>query len=264
MRRLGLPLVIGLALLVVGQACSGSSGQASPQTRLELARKAFLAGDYARAEEGYQQYLQAVKTGPGRVEAWLRLIDIARLIWGNPASAATLLDAAMLEVAPEDPAMSDLLAAAVDVALQTGNGVKALGYLDLLAARKDLSSSRRVWLALNREKAFTLRHDLPGARQVLDACRQADTPAAVTAPCSLRLAALLSDSGQAEPAQAIWRALMEDGTIDAKYRAQAGFFLAEAAEARHDKDAARRFYEAIKDTYPNPLVVKRKLEYLEK
>lgn len=264
MRRFGPLFLVGLVLLLLGQACTGGPEQDEATRKLVRARQAWLTGDYAKAEAGYQRYLQDVKNGPGRLEAWQRLTDIALIVWGNPAAAAPLLDAAMLEIGPDDPALTELLVAAVDVALRTDNTAKALDLLQALAARQDLSPSRRVWVALHREQALTMRHDLPGAKQTLEACRQADLPAATTAPCSLRLATVLSESGQQERACAIWQSVFQDTTVNTTLRAQAGFALAETAEARRDKKTARQLYEAIKDWYPNPVVIHHKLDYLDK
>ena len=99
-----------------------------------------------------------------------------------------------------------------------------------------------------------LGHDLPAARQSLEGCRQMDLPPATTAPCSLRLAGLLATSGQPEQAAVIWQSVLQDETVAPKWRAQAGFALAEAAEAHRDKNTARQLYETIKDWYPNPMV----------
>jgi len=259
------PLVlVGLALLFLGQACTSEPPQEKAARQLERARQAWLAGNYTQAEADYQHYLQTFAQGAGRVEAWRRLIDISLIVWGNPAAAVPLLDAARLEVDPDDPALVDLLVTTVDVALQMENTAKALDVLQTLGARTDLSPDQRIWVALHREQAYAKRHDLPAARQSLEGCRQMDLPPATTAPCSLRLAGLLATSGQPEQAAVIWQSVLQDETVAPKWRAQAGFALAEAAEAHRDKNTARQLYETIKDWYPNPMVIQRKLDYLAK
>ena len=257
-------VLVGLALLFLGQACTSEPPQEKAARQLERARQAWLAGNYAQAETDYQHYLQTFAQGAGRVEAWRRLIDIALIVWGNPAAAVPLLDAARLEVGPDDPALVDLLVMTVDVALQMENTAKALDVLQELGARKNLSPDQRIWVALHREQAYAKRLDLPAARQSLEACREMDLPATATAPCSLRLASLLATSGRQDQASVIWQSVLQDGTVAPKWRAQAGFALAEAAEARRDKDTARRLYKTIKDWYPNPMVIQRKLDFLAK
>ena len=62
--------------------------------------------------------------------------------------------------------------------------------------------------------------------------------------------------------RSIWKAVYENGTIDASFRATAGFALGEEAETRHDRNAAQTWYAAVREIYPNPAVIEKKLEYL--
>ena len=255
--------LVCLALLCLSPACGPGPEPDPAQLALDRARQAWLAGDYALAEQRYQCYLQDVKTGPDRLEAWKRLADIALDVWNNPANGLTLLEAAMLEAGPDSPEQPSLLRRAVEAALSANNPAKALELLDVLDWRP-LAAEDRVFVPLRREQAMRRRHDLAGAIAVLEACRRADLPTSATAPCAARLAALHTELGRPESAVPVWQALLDDGTIDATIRAQAGFALAEAAEARNDKATARALYERIRDWHPNPKVVQRKLEYIGK
>ncbi len=265
MRGLGpLPNVLGLAglvLVLAVQACQGPGADAA-SAALSTARRAYLAGEYLRAEAAYQHYLQAFPHGPDRLEAWQRLADIELDARENPAQAATLLEAALLEFGVDPKAGPDLLARAAQMRLTLSDPDKASAHLQALLALPHLSDQRRAEASLQLARARSLARDPEGALAVLAACAAGRLPPDLAGGCGLRRGELLLRLGRLDEGQAVLTVLYDNPALEANLRAQAGFALAQAAEARNDKPAARALYEAIKDSYPNPMAVQKNLDYL--
>jgi len=262
MRQTVVGCILLLAALVVGQGCSPDAADDPAAARLAAARTAWLAGDYARAETAYQGYLKDFPQASGRLEAWRRLADIARNVRGNPGEAAGILEAALLEFYKNDTVKDDLAAAAAETWLQAHEPARAVEHLRGLVAETRLPPERRVRASLQLARALRRLHEPQAAMAVLRQCRASGLSPAAVAPCSLRLAGLLLETNTPDEARALWRAVYEDGTVDAALRASAGFSLGEEAEARHDRTAARTWYEAVRKIYPNPAVIAKKLDYL--
>lgn len=256
--------VLTLAVLTCGQGCESKPDVAPVTTLLEAARTAWLAGDYPQAEAAYQRYLKEAMQTPERLEAWQRLADIAGTVWGNPGNAAAILEAALLEYGQEPAIMADLTASAASAWLLAKQPAKAAEHLRILLSMESLGPAMRVQASLELAQALVMLHDLSGAVGALRSCRQGQLAASVTAPCSLRLAGLYVDLNNPDAARAIWLDVYHDGMINAQLRGEAGFALGELAEARHDKEEARAFYTSVKDWYPNPQVIVKKLQFLDK
>ncbi len=254
----------GLFLLLVGQAACGRDGRALEETRIDIARRAFLNGEYLRAEGVYERYLETQPDGPYRLEAWVRLADISQYARETPARTATVLEAALLEFG-ENPATGPALRLrAARQRQQLGEYDKAAAHYKQLLAIPGLPPERVADIHIEFAEALMQAHDPMRAVGTLRTCG-ADLPAGDPhARCSLALAKVylrLERPVQAEP---LLRALYLHQDVPEDIRAQAGFALATWLEAGQDKEQARTIYESLRRTYPNPLVIEEKLRYLQK
>jgi tetratricopeptide (TPR) repeat protein len=265
MRRLAVGKLAGLALvgLLLVQGCGSRPESDTAGQVLAEARQAWLAGDFPQAEADYQRYLQAFPQGADRLEAWKRLADIAYAVRGQAAAALTLLEAGLLEKGIDEARFFELAGLAVETAMASRQYAKAAALARELLARDGAPSALVVQATVALEQALDAQGDGRGAREALEQCRTRLGDDIASAPCSLRLGLLLSGQ-ESKEAQAIFQGLYDNGAVEARIRAQAGFALGEAAEARQDKATARTWYEAVKNSYPNPMVIAKKLELLGK
>ena len=262
MRLIAFWWFFALAVLVCGQGCSRNESRDAALAVMEKARTAWLASDYARAEEQYQQYLQQFQHGADRLEAWQRLADIDQNVKGEPALAASVLESALLEFEAKPAVHDDLAAAAATAWLQAGEPERASIHLRNFLDRKALPIDKRVHFSLQLTRALTKLNKLTDAVAVLEQCRQADPDPAATAPCTLGAAAVRRDMHELDVARSLWKQLFENTALDTSIRAAAGFALGEEAEARHARKEAVAWYTALRDIYPNPAVIDKKLDYL--
>jgi len=254
--------ITGLALLLLGQACSRQT-EVDPQTGvLDTARRAFLDGRYPAAEETYQYYLQAFPKGRFRLEAWQRLADISQDVRDSPARAAGLLKAALLEFGNDPEAAPELLGRAAELRQNLKEYDKATSHYRELIAFPGISLPRLAMGCQQLGQVRVLAHDPAGALAVYESCRQSLPSGDARARLDLARAALLLRLDRGPEAEAFLREVYEKKETSPAVRAEAGFSLAQQYEARNDKAKARALYEAIRDTFPNPLVIDQRLRYL--
>ncbi len=260
---IGLLAAWGLVLLLLCQAACRQDASDADSVGLDTARTAFLHGEYLRAEELYQHYLQTRPIGPYRGEAWQRLADINQYVRNAPEKTATLLETALLEFAGNEPLSREfhLRIARVRQELRDFDGA-ARHYRQLLRAASQYPD---FFCAVSQEfsQARLKAHDPAEALALLRTCLDTVTREPYRARCALSLARLLLRQDKASEAEPLLHSLYENQALDASSRAQAGFLLATLLENRRDTAAAKTIYDTILGDYPNPLAIKIKLRHLQ-
>lgn len=254
----------GLAGLLLGQASCGPPPPGPEAGVLEAGRRAFLAGDYRRAEEAYQYYLQAFPHGEERLEAWLRLADISQDVLESPRQAVALLEAALLEYGRDPEAAPGLLARAGALRQRLLEYEQATDRYRSLLALPGLAPDELVRACRALAQVRVLAKDVAGALETLRSCRTGLSPGDDLARLDLARADLFLRLDQGTPAEALFREIAADTGVSPAVRAEAGFLLGQRYEAGGEKDKALAVYENIRDTFPNPLVVDQRLGYLRR
>jgi tetratricopeptide (TPR) repeat protein len=241
--------------------CQGSAADPEADV-LETARKAFLAGQYLKAEDTYQYYLEMFPQGHFRLEAWQRLADVCQDGRDAPADAATLLEAALLEFGADPSTASDLLLRAAQLRQRSKQTDLAAKHYQALLELPDIPSSRRFNAFLQLAQLLMTVNDFSAAQILLEKCVHGGLSSEDSASCAFLQAELLIRLDKTREAEPILREVFANPENPPALRAQAGFSLGQLYEARMDKDAANSLYTQVLPIHPNPLVVKKRLEYL--
>jgi tetratricopeptide (TPR) repeat protein len=249
--------------MLVTQAACGKTPADGEAVQIDTARSAFVSGEYLLAEDLYQRYLESYAHGKFRTEAWERLADISQYARNAPAKTATLLDAALLEFGQDATLRQALRLRVARIRLSLRQYDKAAAQYRFLL--DDKTASADFFCAVSQEFAEGLlkAHDPQAALDVLRHCQGSLPDGEQQARCTLSLALLLVRLQRQAEAEPILSALYAATAIDATSRARAGFALASLLETRHETAAAKALYEKLRETYPNHLVIERKLRYLQ-
>jgi len=254
----------GLVLLLLGQACCQATPADPEADVLETARQAFLSGQYIRAEDTYQYYLQMYPNGRFRLEAWQRLTDISQDGHDAPGEAATLLEAALLEFGSDPDIAPDLLSRSAQLRVRRKEYDVAVASYQAILSFPGISDKKRLDAYLQLAHVRMLTGDIPAALAVLQTCRQSDLPVTESVVCAYTQAETLIGLDKGREAEPILQEIFSDAKNSATLRGQAGFSLGLMYEAKKDKAAAKTCYENVLSLHPNPLVVKKRLEFLSK
>lgn len=263
-RRLNrLFLCAGLACLLTVQAGCGGPEPDIAGRQLETARAAFLDGRFLEAEAAYQAYLQAYPLGDDRLEAWQRLIDINQDVRNAVGQAATLAETALLEFGDDPAATAALAAQAARLRFDRRQYAKAAALCQLVLDSPAAPDAPLLECALLTARSDLARHDEARALTRYAACREGRLPASDKARCALAQAELLGVLGREAEAEHLLLDIFQAAGIDPALRAQAGFALGQLYEARNDPIRARAVYRATRPLHPNPMVVDKRLGYLQ-
>lgn len=263
-----------LLLLTLAAACgSEKKERAQAIAHLVEARMQYIKGDYADAEKKYEQYLRLAPDGEFSWEAWNRRVYIWLTVHRNSAQAAELLKEMAVEFSDAPQRLPQIL-------LQLANAYETAGELagalDAWRAYLDLDGLD----ALNATSAYhhmaRLEQERRGydhALQALDKCMAVATQAQQGPQAgAARARLLLCRYEQArtrllqqryDDAQVLLDALLKEPDFDPELNATAGYVLAEIYRNQNNPDKAMTLLKAIQDSYPNPAVVKSRLDKIE-
>lgn len=250
----------GLSLLA---ACQEPKDATTPVSVINEARQAWLDNDFSTAESCYQQYLQHYPEGSDRVEAWKRLADIAYAVRGQAGPAVALLETALLEKKLTAIGFLELSSMAMETAMRARQYDKAIFFAQNVLERTDLPPVVLPPVYLQLHKNYLSLDDLPDARETLRQCRTRLADDVLAAPCTYHLGLLLLKDDKPD-GTTLLLSVYTNPAVPPSLRAEAGFALGEAAEAEHENAKARYWYQAVKESFPNPKVILKKLELLKK
>lgn len=250
--------------MLLGQACCQPIPTDPEAEVLETARQAFLSGQFIKAEDTYQYYLQMYPSGRFRLEAWQRLADISQDGREATREAAMLLDAALLEFGADPDIAPDLLSRLAQLRLRRKEYDLASATYRNILEFPGISDKKRLDAYLQLAHVRRLTNDIPAALSVLNSCRQSGLSASETAYCAYMQAEILVGLDKGQEAESILQEIFSSTQNAAALRGQAGFSLGLIAEAKKEKALAKERYESVLSLHPNPLVVKKRLEFLGK
>ena len=252
----------GLSLLLLGQAgCREKGGDETAS--VVAARSAFIDGEYLRAEESYEKYLQANPKGKYRLEAWERLADISQYVRNAPAKTAKLLESSLLEYGGDPETASRLLLRAARMRTALKEYDKAGSLYGKLLDNHALPQVQRVDIVLEYAHSRLEAHDDAGALALLR--QTAATPLApeLKAKVTLELALLQLRLRLLPQAQTLLREVYETDAYPQALRARAGFALASLLQEKRETAAAAQILESLRPLYPNPQAIEQQLKALQ-
>lgn len=257
MRRAWVGILVCASLLV--GACRSPVDEGDD---LQAARTAMAEGQWSRAERLLGRYLREERDPEQRWQAWLALLTVLQTS-GDMRTHLDYLDAMLEEFADDDAKSSDILLRIgrlnerlrrYDRAADTWNA-----YLNVPGLRPEdsLEGYRHLGAML-----FHLRR-FDAAEEALQQCLALPLPDEAKSMCTYDLADQYLARGSWNEAADLARQIVDDAP-QGELRALAGFVLADALEQLGKTDEAREQFEAIRDIYPNPGVIEKRLASLKK
>lgn len=253
----------GLIVFCLLQAACHGPVRSPEDALLDAARQAFLDGRYGDAEHDYQTYLERFPKGTARLEAWQRLADISQDIRISPQKAALLLETAALENAGSSPIQATLSLRAARLRAEVKDYARATNLLTNVTNLSGLDAAMLAKACRQLARTRVQAGDTVGGLAAYALCRDKVSDVGQRSLCDLARARLLMQLDQVQAAEPILHEIFVDKHLPASVRGEAGFALGQLAEAGHDREAARTYYEQVRDMYPNPLAVAHKLNYLK-
>lgn len=251
---------------------------------IEKARHEYVSGYYSQARDIYESYLKNYPQGEYRIEAWNKLIDIAVIMNNNLDKGIELTEAMLLESGQGTRKSMPVLKKLGDLYLQRGNDQKALEAWQRCLDLRDVTPIEQAEIFLKISKMYREMASYDFAIESLTSCigicKESEAVIAASGNDSengtnineikeLKSQALYQLAQNAiflqnwDYAESILEELIDTCDKDNEVYSLGYFMLADVYEHKREIEKARDALLRIKDTYPNPNVVKARLKSLE-
>lgn len=261
MRSTGrLAFLLMAALILTGLVAGCSGGYSDEAGDLREVREAYMNGFYIEAKEGYESYLQRYPKGSHRLEAWERLLEISLNVKGDLDRSIVLLEAMILEYGERSEAAWKLMFQLGELYEQRGDRTKALDTWEKCLGLGRDDPGRRVETLLRMAAVHRVLRNYDRALALLQECERTAPDGATRARCQYEEAQTYSFMQSWGQAKEVLEVMMADGVADEETHALAVFLLADVYEQEMDYDRARKLFQSIRDTYPNPKAIQVRLE----
>lgn len=255
-----LPVV--LCLMV---ACALPACERSPLgDDLKDARKAMAERDWSRAEKYLERYLRTSEDRKRRWAAWKELLDVADR--GNLGSDWTVdyLETMLVEFGDYPNRARVILRRLAETHETARRDERAARYWEMLLEEPGLPLEESV--EIHRRLAAINMHlrRFDVAEEVLENCLSLPIGEVFQAQCLFDLADAAAIREHFDEGERLTLQILQLEGASPEIRGRAGFILADIQEQRGQLIEALKTFESIQETYPNPLVIQNRLEYLKK
>ncbi|GFM38527.1 tetratricopeptide repeat protein [Desulfovibrio psychrotolerans] len=252
--------VLVLVLIII--LASGCSGMPEAEDDLAQARRAYVDRQYLEAERLYERYLKAHQDGEARWEVWNRLVEMALAVRNNPHDAIDLLEAMYLEYADDEDKARSILHRLGTLAMENRVLDKAVEVWQRLLTAPDTTSLDHAVAYRNIGEAYIATGDYDLALDALRSCVETDAPPAEHALCLYGLAQTHFFLENYDKAESMLEGVLASSGIEQDLRMIATLLLADVFDHLDMPEKAVSLLQGIRDEYPNPMVVEKRLEYL--
>ncbi|WP_319763326.1 tetratricopeptide repeat protein [Maridesulfovibrio sp.] len=254
-------VIIIASLLLMAQGCDKPADKSSEV--LDKARADFISGFYADSEKGFERYLQDNPQGKERLEAWNCLIKIAAEVRHDSEQGIAILEAMYLEFGHNPKQGAKLKRQLAEMYIRTGQYRTAAEALEKSLEFPDqpqeqLDSTR----SLLADTFRNLRNYDLAIYTYSDIVETTDNQK-TKARAMFEMATTLTLIQAWDRAESELNELLGMENVPEEIHAEACFTLADIYEHRHEYKRAAELLQKIVDTYPNPNVVRYKLNYLQ-
>lgn len=243
----------------------GAAGCERPPLADDLseARRAMREGDVATAQRYLERCLRNATDPDRRWEAWNELLGTARA-GGQEDWLADSLEVMLMEYESDPARSADILIRLAETSEKAGRPERAIAYWGRYLEQADLDPERKA-VALRRRGILNnrLRH-FEEARADWRACLALPLSGEARAECLFELADSAAAQELLGEAERYARAVLESEEAAPALKSRAGFIVGDIQEQREQFAEALATFQSIRDTYPNPLAVDVRIEYLKK
>lgn len=231
---------------------------------LDEARIAIRQGEWERAEKYLERFLRVATDPEERWEAWISLVDATERAGQDRRWINEYLEAMLVEFEDSPERLRHILykmSASQEAARQYERAVITLFQLVSLP---DLTVQER--LELYKRLAFMQMrlNRLQGAEESLHECLGLPLADSVKADCLYFLADICVLREDLEDGANIAIQILDTPGVPPLLYSKATFLLADIYEQQKKYQDALRLYVSIRNSYPNPMAVDARIDYLKK
>jgi len=238
--------------------------KAAPPDDMADARKAAGERRYGEAEKLLERYLRLNPEGEERWEAWQRLLQITLDVRGDDKAGMELLEAMYLEFGMDGDKAREVLVRLGGLLETARRWDRAADAWRKLIEVPDLSADENARAHRRLARIHASRREFCIAEDVLHQCLQLKATDARRAECLYDLADVQMSMEHFARGADLARQILAMPGAERDLKALAGFMLGDALEQQGKTAEALAAFEAVRETYPNELVVETRIRQLRK
>jgi tetratricopeptide (TPR) repeat protein len=238
--------------------------KAAPPDDMADARKAAGERRYGEAEKLLERYLRLNPEGEERWEAWQRLLQITLDVRGDDKAGMELLEAMYLEFGMDGDKAREVLVRLGGLLETARRWDRAADAWRKLIEVPDLPGDENARAHRRLARIHASRREFGIAEDVLHQCLQLKATDARRAECLYDLADVQMSMEHFARGADLARQILAMPGAEKDLKALAGFMLGDALEQQGKTAEALAAFEAVRETYPNELVVETRIRQLRK
>lgn len=251
-----------LAVLLISILASGCSSQPEAEDDLVSARKAYVERQYLEAERLYERYLKIHQQSAERWEVWNKLYELAYNVRNNSQDAMELLEAMFLEFGDQAGRAKDILYRLGTLCMDTRNMDKAIEVWQRLLNLPESTPVDQAKAYRNIGEAYLYTGDYDLAIDALRACVELKVNDLEHARCLFDLAQTQFYLENYHAAEKTLEQVIQTPNMDEELHALVVLLLSDVYDQLGKTKQSIVLLESILHTYPNPMAIEKRLEYL--
>lgn len=251
-----------LAFLACIILASGCNSQPEVEDDLVAARKAYVERQYLEAERLYERYLKVHQQGKERWEVWNRLFEIAYSVRNNVHEGMELLEAMYLEYGDQHDRAKDILYRLGDLAMQSRNMDKAIEVWQRLLNLPESQAIDQANAYRSIGEAYIATGDYDLAIDAFRSCVQIPVDPVDHALCLYDLAQTQFYLENYESAEKTLLKVLDTKGISSDLYDLTTLILSDVYDQLGHSEKSITLLQGILDSYPNPMAIEKRLEYL--
>ena len=231
---------------------------------LQEAKTAMQQGEWGNAQKLLERFLSTAREPEERWDAWNRLIETSGHVQPGSRWVVDYLETMLMEFEDSPERARDILRRLAEAHEAARRFEHAAETWTQLIESPELPAEESVTVHRRLARIDLLLHRFDAAEDVLESCLELPVGSARHAECLYDLADAAASRDKTEQAATLARQVMDIDGVSPEIRARAGYILADIKEQSGDLKGALELFEAIKDAYPNEMVVDYRILTLKK
>lgn len=237
-------------------------GRAQPKSDLVLADEALKARDIGDAVMYLERYLRKNSAGNERWEVWQSLLDISLNMRQDRATAKDYLEIMLVEYELDTEKKQRIQLRLAELCNEMRLYPRATALWEELVQEGELPEKAKADIYQELSEAYLRRLEISMSTQMLSMCLELKVPPTTKSECLYKLAETQMLTKDLVASENSLRDLLYMDEVAPYRKVLATFLLADVLEQQERLDEATRYYESIRDSYPNSRVVEMRLNNL--
>lgn len=239
-------------------------GRAQPKSDLVLADEALKARDIGDAVMYFERYLRKNSSSEERWEVWQSLLDISLNMRQDKGTAKDYLEIMLVEYESNAEKKRDIQLRLAELCNEMRLYPRATALWEELVQEEELPERVKADIYRELSKVYLRRLEIAMSTQMLSMCLELKVPPTTKSECLYKLAETQMLTKDLVASENSLRDLLYMDEVAPYRKILATFLLADVLEQQERLDEATRYYESIRDSYPNSSVVEMRLNNLRR